>query len=109
MPMHDIVFVVNKNDFHHADAFDGIQYEFPPGEKVQVPVDAAVHMFGYGLADKTDTLVRLGWASRYNAVIKRMEEDPTGVRRLAKFVFTKAVMVEDTAASPLRSGAPEIA
>lgn len=106
----DVIFVTNKNDFFHADAFDGTEYAFPPGEKVTVPTDAATHMLGFGLADKTDTLVRLGWASRANPQTKRMEEDPTGVERLAKFVFTRAVMVEEPAVAPLEeAGEPEIA
>jgi hypothetical protein len=96
MPHSDsIIFVKNTNDFYHEDRFDGEDYSFPPGEKTQIPIDAARHMFGYGLKDKSETLVRLGWAMRLNKETKRFEEDPTGVQRLSRFVFTRAVMVEE--------------
>ena len=41
--------------------FDGIPYEFPPGERVTISFDAAKHIFGLGLADKTDVLSKHGW------------------------------------------------
>lgn len=94
----DIVFVTNNNDFFHEDRFDGEMYQFPPKEKVQVPVDAAVHMFAFNMPDKTDALVRLGWAMIYDPASKRMVENPEGVKRLARFVFTRAVMVEEVVA-----------
>ena len=90
------IFVTNHNDFHHSDSFDGEVFDFPPKERVAVPVDAATHMFGYSMPDKTDVLHRLGWSSRYNAETKRWEDNPEGVKRLARFVFTRAVMVEET-------------
>lgn len=80
--MNDI-FVTNKNDFHHTDFYNGKQYDFPKGERVLVPVEAARHMFGLGLVDKGENLIRLGWANK--------EE---GVTWLANFVFTQAVLVE---------------
>jgi hypothetical protein len=79
------VFVTNNNAFHHTDMYDGREFLFPMGEKVLVPQRAATHMLGFGLADKSDTLTRLGWAN--------MENDE-GVKRLARFVFTQAVTVE---------------
>lgn len=99
MSSRDIVFVTNNNDFHHEDKFDGVEYHFPPMEKVQVPIDAAEHMFGLGRQDKTESLVRLGWATHYNPETKRMEENPEGLRKLARFVFTKSVMIEAPVAS----------
>lgn len=89
------IFVTNNNDFHHADSFDGVEYAFPPRERVAVPVDAATHMFGFNMPDKTETLTRLGWATRYDANSKQWADDPEGVKKLARFVFTKAVMVEE--------------
>lgn len=82
------IFVTNRNDFFHEDAFDGEVYRFPQGEKVTVPVIAAEHMFGFGKTDKTETLVRLGWGNLAN---------DEGVKRLAKFVFTRGVLVEEPA------------
>lgn len=81
--MHEI-FVKNENDFDHQDRFDGQDYFFPKGERVTIPTLAAEHMLGLGRQDKTDNLVRLGWAN----------EGDAGVKKLANFVFTQGVMVE---------------
>jgi hypothetical protein len=88
------IFVTNTNDFHHSDRFNGRDYEFPPKERVAIPVDAAVHMFGFNQPDKTETLTRLGWAVKYDPAIKQYADDPAGVKKLAKFIFTRAIMVE---------------
>ena len=88
------IFVTNNNDFHHSDSYDGVHFDFPPKERVAVPVDAAVHMFGFNSPDKDTVLHRLGWAARVNAKTRTLEENPDGVKQLAKFVFTRAVMVE---------------
>lgn len=81
--MNDQVFVTNKNAERHTDRYDGTDYDFPSGEKVLVSIEAARLFFGFGMADKTEALVRQGWANS--------EE---GVTRLARFVFTQGVMVE---------------
>jgi hypothetical protein len=78
-----MIFVTNNNEFFHADKFDGQEYIWEPGEKHLIDEDAAAHMFGYGRADKTENLIRLGW---------QREE---GVMKLANFVFTSGRMVED--------------
>ena len=77
------IFVTNTNDFDYQDRFDGQDYYFPRGERVTVPMIAAQHMFGLGRADKTENLVRAGWANTSD-----------GVQKLARFVFTEGVMVE---------------
>ena len=100
------VFVTNQNDFRHSDRFDGEDFIFPSREKVLIPVDAAIHMFGYQQADKSETLVRLGWAMKYDATAKTFVEDAEGVRKLANFVFEEAVMVSR---SSLERKQPEIA
>lgn len=92
--MSDMLFCVNKNNFHHEDSFDGQLYAFPPGQKVMVPLEAAQHMFGVGQADLTAIMHRKGWAFKYNPDTKSFEEDKEGVSKLKNFVFTKAVMVE---------------
>lgn len=77
------IFVTNKNDFPHEDGYNGERFFFMPGERVTITLAAAQHMFGLGLKDKTDALLRLGWAN-----------DLEGPGRLAKFVFTEAQLVE---------------
>lgn len=91
------IFVTNNNDFLHTDSFDGSHYAFPPGEKVLLPVVAARLFFGFGQADKTEALVRQGWA---NPVPGRDPDE--GVRKLANFVFTQGMVVE----IPVDSTAP---
>jgi hypothetical protein len=95
----DVIFVTNKNDFHHEDGFDGELYSFPPGEKVAISMDAARHMFGFGLKDKTETLVRVGWAMKPVGA-QGYVQDPEGIKKLANFVFTRAVMVEESVPEP---------
>ena len=87
------IFVTNTNDFDHVDAYDGEEYVFPQGERVLIPADAAVHFFGRNLKDKSEALVRLGWAMKYDATKKQFVEDEAGIRKLANFVFDEAVMV----------------
>lgn len=89
----DQVFVTNKNAFLHADRYNGQDYVFPPGEKVAIPLDVAEFFFGFNRVDKTEALVRQGWAN----LIPGQEED-WGVKILRNFVFTKAVMVEEPVA-----------
>jgi hypothetical protein len=86
------VFVTNKNKEVHSDRYDGEDYVFPPGEPVLMSYDSAVHCFGYQLVDKTDTLVRLGWAMKYDVAQKTYVENAEGIARLAHFVFDEAVM-----------------
>jgi hypothetical protein len=87
------IFVTNNNDFDHVDAYDGEEYLFPQGERVLIPEEAAVHFFGRNLKDKTETLVRLGWAQVYDKDKKQFVENPEGVKKLSRFVFDEAVMV----------------
>ena len=86
------LFVINRNPEPHQDRYDGEEFTFMPNEAVLVPVEAAVHMFGYGLKDKTDALSRLGKAFRLNPGSRQFEDDPDGVRWLANFVFEEAVV-----------------
>lgn len=87
------IFVTNTNAFDHVDHYDGEEYVFPKDERVMIPFEAAVHMFGHNMKDKSETLVRLGWAMRYDKDKKQFVEDEEGVKKLARFVFDEAVMV----------------
>lgn len=84
------VFVTNRNTFVHEDRFNGHPYVFPKGEKVLIPIEAARHMFGFGASDKTEALVRLGWANP-----GPLDEGDAGVKKLALFVFTQAKVIEE--------------
>ena len=103
------LFVTNKNDFTHEDRYAGQDYLFPPGEKVLISEQAATHMFGFNRVDKTDTLARLGWANpRFDRMLPNGQPDTSwGAKQLAKFVFTRAQVVEVPAEPPAETPAPE--
>ena len=39
--------VLNRNPFQISDMHDGVPYEFPPGQTVIIPPEAAAHIFGW--------------------------------------------------------------
>lgn len=88
-----MIFVTNHNKFEHFDAFDGTEYHFPPGEEVEVDDAAAAHMLGYGRADKTENLIRLGWANKLDPQ-KGWVKDEAGVKKLASFTFQAGAFVK---------------
>lgn len=57
--------------------FNGKDYVFPYGKPVDVPIVAAMHIFGFGMDDKSQALARLGWARTSDEVenaMARMKE-----------------------------------
>lgn len=56
------VYILNKTNEEFRDRFDGEDYVFPPNEYVQVPIEAAKLIFGFGEEDKLRAIRRLGWA-----------------------------------------------
>lgn len=45
--------VTNKNNaWKYRDRYAGVDYEFPPGETVSIPAEAAEHIFGFGLGER---------------------------------------------------------
>lgn len=95
--MSEMLFVTNKNTFHHTDRYDGVDYQFPPGQKVMLSMEAARHMFGLGVADKTNVMHRKGWAFKYDAERKTFVEDVDAVAKLKNFQFTRAQLIEQAA------------
>lgn len=61
--MNNEVIVVNKNPKEFTDGINGMKWTFKPNEKVSIPLEAAVHIFGLNVKDKTQTLRRLGLAN----------------------------------------------
>ncbi len=53
--------VTNGNDFGFSGRYNGTDYNFPSKKTTAIPDDAAKHIFGVGLPDKTEILVRHGW------------------------------------------------
>lgn len=72
------VFVTNKTDETFEDGFAGEWWRFEPGVSVEIPEEAARHIFGYKDEDKVPYLIRLGWT------ITRMDL-PKALEKLSKF------------------------
>ena len=79
--------VKNGNSFDFDARYDGVDYSFPSGAVTALPEDAARHIFGVGLADKTEMLVRHGWMTHTDQVAKAMSI-------LNKFSFNVADQLE---------------
>lgn len=48
--------VTNGNDFDIEDRFDGVPYPFKAGRTVTVPLEAAIHFFGFKVNPDTEQL-----------------------------------------------------
>lgn len=57
----EMIKVINHNEETLRGRFDGEDFEFPPGKAVQMPLEAAKHIFGLGAEDKSQALNMLGW------------------------------------------------
>lgn len=68
--------------------YDGQDFEFKPGVPVALSDEAATHIFGYGLDDKSRALIRLGWLVNSTAL-------NDALKRLDDFVFSEAKVVFD--------------
>jgi hypothetical protein len=60
------VWVINKGTEKVVGGWDGKKHEFLPRKPVEVPLALAQHYFAYGLSDKTEALIRLGWMKTAN-------------------------------------------
>jgi hypothetical protein len=60
------VYVTNNSEKPLKDGFSGVFYEFAVGKTVEIPEEAAAHIFGYGVEDKIPHLTRLGWSVSQN-------------------------------------------
>lgn len=55
------IVVTNETDKDIKGRYASVDYEFPVGVAVEIPSDAARHIFGFGESDKSSALGRLGW------------------------------------------------
>lgn len=93
------IFVTNNSDKPLHDGFVGVKYAFAPGETVEMPVEAARHIFGYGVDDKQPHLVRLGW-------MKTQEDKDAGLERLSLWVLSDQPPKKNQSLSPLVERVP---
>jgi len=70
------VFVTNRGDTQLAVG----SYEFKKNNPVELPLEVAVQLFGYGLEDREHILVRWGW-------IQLHSELKEGLKKLDQFVI----------------------
>lgn len=82
------LWVTNTNAEDYEDRFDGEDFYFPgtgnpQHEAIEIPVEGASLMFGYGEDNKTSTLMRAGKAATANDL-------KTGLVWLANFAFNNA-------------------
>ena len=87
------VWVLNKTDQELNAQWHGKPYFFPPSKPTEVPLDVAQNLFGYGLDDKFEFVVRFGWT-------KISTDLPQALERLSKFEITAERPQDYRATSP---------
>ena len=63
-PTYVMISVTNRNPFLIRDRFDGVPVDFPPGQKINITKDQALHFFGFpGTPDEMAVHMakRFGW------------------------------------------------
>lgn len=76
------VYVTNQGEKPLIYNYAFVDYKFPVNESVEISVEMASHVFGYGQKDKLPAMVRLG-------LCKSTNEIDEGLERLEKFVITE--------------------
>lgn len=70
-----MIVVTNATEKVIKGRFNGEDFVFPVNEPVTISQDAAQHLFGFGVSDKTSALLRLGWmpaSEDYDAAIEKL-------------------------------------
>lgn len=93
------IFVTNNSDKVLKDGYAGKFYTFGKGETVEVPIEVAKHVFGYGDENKEPYLARLGW-------IKTANDLDDGLDRMAKWQFTDQPPKKNDSLSPIVERVP---
>jgi hypothetical protein len=94
-----MVYVTNRTPDDFEDMYAGNSYKFPAYVPVEVPEEAARHIFGYGEENRLQHLIRLGWTMTANDV-------KDGMKKLDKFVITKEKPEVDHSLSPVVTRVP---
>jgi len=92
-------FVTNKWDKPIAFDYAFRMYEFPVDKTVEIPEEAARHIFGYGVEDKEPFLARLG-------LIRTKNDLPQGIETLSKILITEEPPRPNHAISPVVERVP---
>lgn len=84
--------------------YDGQDFEFKPDVAVALSDEAATHIFGYGLDDKTRALIRLGWLANSTALSEALKRLDDFVFSEAKVVFDEPLPIKGTPTAPSPAG-----
>src|ERR1700689_5060856 len=97
MEMEGIQFLAVTSNFDRKfkGKFHGTEYAWKPGDTVNMPVEAAAHIFGFGEEDKTRALHRAGFLSTVDDMDAAME-------KLGKFSFSPVEQVFEIAGTRAR-------
>jgi len=76
LDLSEYVRVTNRTGSTIKGRYDGVDYLFKPGDETDVHHLAAAHIFGFGLDDKTNAFLRLGWltSGSYEEGIERLKD-----------------------------------
>lgn len=77
-----MLYVKNTNSFVFKSRYDGVDYDFPINERVPISPEAAAHIFGFGVPEKMEHIVKHGWCRSTDKV-------QDGMNILNRFVFTQ--------------------
>lgn len=97
--MHSIqVKITNLNSFPIEDRFDGVLYEFKKGDMVNVPYDAACHIFGVDFSqginrDKIFTHIQKRWGWNRSSEVKESRRKFDNIEM--KIIRTATVEIPD--------------
>lgn len=94
-----MIFVTNKSDKVLKDGYAGKFYTFGKGETVEIPLEVAKHVFGYGDDNKEPYLARLGWITTANDLEK-------GYDLLSKWLFSNEPPKKNESLSPVVERVP---
>lgn len=87
--------VTSNFDKKFKGKFHGVEYLWKPGDTVNMPVEAAAHIFGFGEEDKTRALHRAGFLT----TVEDMDE---AMAKLGKFSFAPVEQVFEIAGTSAR-------
>jgi hypothetical protein len=80
--MSTVIYVTNTGDTKLRDGCGGVFYDFPKDTTVEIPLEAAKHIFGYMNPNKEPYLSRLGW-------IRSFAEIEKGYEKLSEFKISE--------------------
>lgn len=96
--------VKNNGEKQLEARYDGKNYVFAPGETAALSEDAARHIFGFGLEDKTRVLARLGWlthSAQLSDAMARLDD--------FSFLAVESVKFEEPSTLPMKAGGVPLA